>query len=352
MSRSEVDGARVRRKAWWDLFLRAAVLAAALVFLGRGVEWHDIASAVKRAGVLVPAIVVALNACMMSLRALRLRVLLQQRLSFASAFTALLTSSALNNITPFRGGHVARLWMLERAAGVTKSFALAITLIENLLEIAVLAVLGFAASWLITGQRWAAVATPVVFLATVALLVLLQATTGRAAPQQPPQSGWLSKTRRWVVRLGPGFRALSEPGIPGRVVLLSLLAWTCEAIMIVLGAHSMGLEVSLPLAVIVLVGINLALTLPSTPAGAGPFEGATVAVLILAGIAKGPAVAFAFFYHAIQVVPVTLAGAAVILLVRRRQARKGNPARAESAAAPPVIWNNSDKPAAPRGVTP
>jgi uncharacterized membrane protein YbhN (UPF0104 family) len=145
---------------------------------------------------------------------------------------------------------------------------------------------------------------------------------------------------------------LSEPGIPGRVVLLSLLAWTCEAMMIVLGARSMGLEVSLPLAVIVLVGINLALTLPSTPAGAGPFEGATVAVLILAGIAKGPAVAFAFFYHAIQVVPVTLAGAAVLLLVRRRQAREGAPARAESAASPPVIWNNSDKPAAPRGVTP
>jgi uncharacterized membrane protein YbhN (UPF0104 family) len=109
------------------------------------------------------------------------------------------------------------------------------------------------------------------------------------------------------------------------VALLSLLAWLCEATMILTCARSLGLALPFPLAVIVLFGINLALTLPSTPASAGPFEGATVAVLLFAGIAKAPAVAFAFFYHAIQVVPVTVAGAAVLLIAKRGRARTAAP---------------------------
>jgi uncharacterized membrane protein YbhN (UPF0104 family) len=231
--------------------------------------------------------------------------------------------------------------MLERTAGVTKSAALAITLIENLIEIAVLAMLGFAASWLVRGQRWATVTTPVIISTTLVLLFLLRASAARMAkaattePRPSAQGGGLvggwPRARQFFVHLEPGFRALSGPGVCVRVGLLSLGAWTCEATMILLCARSMGLDVSLPLAGIVLVGINLALTLPSTPASAGPFEGATVAVLLFAGLAKGPAVAFALFYHAIQVVPVTVAGVAVLLGGKRRRGRTQAHADAESA---------------------
>jgi len=314
-----------RRSPWWGFALRGVVLAAALVFLVRGVKWHDIAVAVKGAGIVLPSVVIGMNACMMGLRALRLRVLLERRLPFTSAFVTLLTSSALNNITPFRGGHVARLWMIERASGVTKSAALAITLVENLLEVAILALLGFVASWLAKGQTWAGAAAPLVFLGTVALLGLLLASTRHATRGQgrdrQDRTGWLGKLRRLLERAEPGFRALRKPGIAWRAALLSLLAWACEATMILLSAHAMGLGLSFPLAIVVLFGINLALTLPSTPASAGPFEGATVAILLFAGIAKGPAVAFAFFYHAVQVVPVTVVGAVVLLAAKRRSNR-------------------------------
>jgi hypothetical protein len=139
------------------------------------------------------------------------------------------------------------------------------------------------------------------------------------------------------VRLEPGFRALSKPNIPAQALLLSLLVWLCEATMVLLCARSMGLEVPLPLAIVVLLGINLALALPSTPASAGPFEGATVAVLMLAGFAKAPALAFAVFYHAIQVIPVTLVGVLMILLARRRQSARQvafNPEQFERPVAP------------------
>jgi uncharacterized protein (TIRG00374 family) len=326
MPPSDAEKSTARWAPWWGLVLRGLILSAALVFVAWGVRWHDMSDALRRAGFALPAVVVALNACMMSLRALRLRILLRGDLSFASSFVALLTSSAINNLTPFRGGNVARLWMLERAAGVTKSAAVALTLVENLLEVTVLAAIGFVASCFVIGQRWATLATPVVLSAAIAVLILLRLTTRRAADAATTarprigSPGWVEKGRQLLVRLEPGLRALSKPGVAAQALLLSLLAWICEATMILLCARSLGLQIPLPLATVVLLGINLALALPSTPASAGPFEGAAVAVLMLAGFAKAPAFAFAIFYHAIQVIPVTLVGVTVVLLTKRRQA--------------------------------
>ena len=342
---TDAEKATGRMGPWWGLGLRGLTLAAALVFLVRGVRWYDMGDTIRRAGFLLPSIVIAMNACMMSLRALRLRTLLERKLSFSSSFLALLTSSAINNITPFRGGNVARLWMLERASGVTKSAAIAITVVENLIEVSVLAAIGFVASLFVVGQRWATLATPAVFTLAIALLVLLRFTAERAvdanceAYDPTVGAGWRKKLRQFLLRTAPGFRALCKPGVPAHALLLSLLAWTCETAMIVLAARAMDLQVSFPLATVVLLGINLAMALPSTPAIAGPFEGAAVAVLMFAGIGKGPALAFALFYHAIQVIPVTVAGVAVLLLAKRRHSTQASHLRGkhvEAASARPA----------------
>lgn len=305
----------------WTLVVRALVALAAIAFLARGVCWPDLVAASRHAGLWVPVALTGMNACMMGLRALRVRVLLGARLSFTESFRTLLVSSALNNITPLRGGNVARLWLLARAAAVAPSAVVGVTMVENLVEAAVLAVLGLLAS-LRVGQRWASVASPVMFLASFGLLWLLRrgsrgpATMATGTPRPWPR--WLA---RWRDRLRPGLAALSTPALPAYAASLSLLAWLCEAAMIALCARALGLSIGFPLAVLVLLGINLALAVPSTPAAAGAFESAAAAVLVLAGYAKGPAVAFALFYHALQVVPVTLVGASVLLLSRRGKRR-------------------------------
>ena len=310
------------------LVLRVLMLVAALLFLARGVQWDDLTSAARHAGFALPALIIALNACMMAVNALRLRVLLRSHaVSFGSCFLALLTSSAINNVTPFRGGDVARLWMLNRAGGVTKSAAAAIAVVENFLSILVLATISFFASLAVPGQKWATIAAPIVFASAVAALALLRLIAGRSntapvvAPFPTRRGRIVTRIHELLVRLGPGFRALSEAGVATRALGLSLVSWSCESVMVVLCARSLGLSMGLALAPVILLGINLALALPSTPAGAGAFESAAAAVLILAGVAKGPAVAFALLYHAIQVIPVTLAGVAALLLMKRIRLR-------------------------------
>ena len=61
-----------------------------------------------------------------------------------------------------------------------------------------------------------------------------------------------------------------------------------------------------------LLGINLAMAVPALPANAGTFESAAAVVLVFAKVGKPTAVAFALLYHLVQVVPVTLAGLALL----------------------------------------
>jgi uncharacterized membrane protein YbhN (UPF0104 family) len=319
-----------RRRA--AIALRVAVVIAAMAFLARGIDWRDVASRLAHASLPLLAVVVALNGCMMAVKAARLRLLLGPgRVSFRACFAALLCSSALNNVTPLRGGDLARLWMLQRQAGVTKSAALGVALVERSFEMLALAAFALGPTLLgLVAQRWVLVAAPAVAAVTVALLLVL----------------WRARAS---ARLAGAARVLRGGGTAARALALSLAAWTLEAAMIVTCARAIALPIGAALAPVILLAINLAIVLPSTPASAGPFESAVVLVLGLAGIAKGPAVAFAFLYHAVQVAPVTLAGLAV---VTRNGLTLGGAPAASPATAPAVAVAGRHSPAGAAGSLP
>ena len=56
--------------------------------------------------------------------------------------------------------------------------------------------------------------------------------------------------------------------------------------MVIVCASSIHLAISPALAAVVLLGINLAVALPSMPAGVGTFESGAVLVLLLSGVSK------------------------------------------------------------------
>src|SRR5579871_1102864 len=94
--------------------LRVVVVGGALLYVARGVAWTQVGKILQGANLALLLAVVALNACMMTLKAVRLQLLLTSTASLKACFLAKLTASAINNVVPFRGGDVARLWMLER----------------------------------------------------------------------------------------------------------------------------------------------------------------------------------------------------------------------------------------------
>jgi uncharacterized membrane protein YbhN (UPF0104 family) len=287
--------------------VRGLVGVAALAFVAHHLSWREVWGALRRARVALLVAVVAINALMLTVRAARLQVLLSPaRASLASLFRAVVASSAINNVFPLRAGDVARLYMLESCAGIGKSAAMAIAVVEKLLEVVVLAALALVAIGFAPHQSpnrsWALRTGAVALgLAVVSLIILSRMADGRR--RRLP--GFL---RAAAARIAPGMAVLRSSEATAETLGASLAAWSCEIAMIILCARAIGLHVPLVLAVVVLLGINLAMAVPALPANAGTFESAAAVVLVFARVAKPTAVAFALLYHLVQVVPVTLAG--------------------------------------------
>ncbi|HTB56420.1 MAG TPA: lysylphosphatidylglycerol synthase transmembrane domain-containing protein [Polyangia bacterium] len=282
---------------------RGLVGVAAVAFVAHHLSWHEVWGALRRARVALLVAVVAINGLMLTVRAARLQVLLSPaRASLASLLRAVVASSALNNVFPLRAGDVARLYMLESCAGIGKSAAMAIAVVEKLLEVVVLAALALVATCFAPNQSWVLGTGAAALGVAIASLVVLRRMADGRRGRLP---GFL---RSAAARIAPGMAVLRSSEATAETLGASLAAWSCEIAMIILCARAIDLHVPLVLAVVVLLGINLAMAVPALPANAGTFESAAAVVLVFARVAKPTAVAFALLYHLVQVVPVTLAG--------------------------------------------
>ncbi len=286
---------------------RGLVGVAAVGFVAHHVSWREVWGTLRRAKLELLVVVVAINGLMLTIRAARLQVLLAPaRASLGCLVRAVLSSSAINNVFPLRAGDVARLYMLESCAGIGKSAAMAIAVVEKLLEVVVLAALALSASCFAPAQSWVLGTGAAALGVALAVLVILRGMADGRSGRIP---GFL---RAAAARIAPGMTVLRSSEATAETLGASLAAWSCEIAMIILCARAIGLHLAPVLAIVVLLGINLAMAVPALPANAGTFESAAAVVLVLAKVGKPTAVAFALLYHLVQVVPVTLAGLGVL----------------------------------------
>jgi uncharacterized protein (TIRG00374 family) len=96
--------------------------------------------------------------------------------------------------------------------------------------------------------------------------------------------------------------------------------WFSDAAALVLVLRALGCDIPLAGTVFVMLTLNLAIAVPSTPAGVGAFELGAVAALRVLHVGEGPALAVALLYHVVQVVPVTVLGLPDLLSITRARA--------------------------------
>src|SRR5262249_46787786 len=111
-----------------------------------------------------------------------------------------------------------------------------------------------------------------------------------------------------------------------------------------------AVDIHLPIAagLLILFTLNLAITLPSTPAQVGALEVGALAALDLLHVPSEPALAFALLYHALQVLPLIVAGLALelrLVLGREPPGSFAEALRAESTQVPncPITNDNVAK---------
>jgi uncharacterized membrane protein YbhN (UPF0104 family) len=260
--------------------------------------WPDIAPTALLA-------MIAINfAVFLPLRTLRWRVALAAPPRFSALYASLLEGLLANIAIGFGSGDVVRAARLRGSATFTADYGA--TMAERgaeLVAIACLLLLGVA----VAGLGWPGAAAAAACLAVYFGGLLF----GQRL---------LPRLRRWP-RLAAALGAGIEASTPGRVVgmtALSLGGWLSEACILMIGLRAFGLPSDAGTALLVLLGINVAIVIPGPPANFGTFEAGVVGGLGLAGVAVDRALVFGLGYHLLMTAPVALAGALVFAARGRR----------------------------------
>ena len=243
----------------------------------------------------------ALNFVRLGFRALLLRVLLSPVRNVAAGriFRYNLAAAAASNLFPARVGDVLRVWLYKSREMIAATTMVAVWLLEKLVDLVAYLALAAAIPLLLPGLP-ASVGRAI---GALAILGAVGTLVGIAISQwRPGGSGGI------LARFAHGTHALRGPRTVALALVCSAAAWLVDATEIWLVLVAVGVHLPLGAPLLILIFVNLAIAVPSTPAQIGAFEIGAVVALNLLGVPGGRALAFALIYHFMQVVPVTLLG--------------------------------------------
>jgi len=288
----------------WLLRVAAWLIAGAVVFVAaRRMDFGALASALRGAAWGWVVLAAAVNVIGTTVaRARRWQALLEpiphrQRATFLDLVRVSYASGAVNNLLPARAGDAVRVVELNRRRGYPAGALIAAQLAEKGIEAISLGLL-FGLGALLPGASWPplAAAGGVAASAVVVLAVLPRRAPGPAG------------------RFLQALRAVHAERSWIRSLLWSLLSDGVDLVLVGLCLRALGIDVHPAVWAMVLLSINLALLLPTTPGNLGILEAGAVVALTAAGVAPEPALAFALVYHAVHLVPGTVLGAVALSL--------------------------------------
>jgi uncharacterized protein (TIRG00374 family) len=287
------------RTAFWVV---AVSLGALLLYLSlRGVEWRRVGEIIGGADWFFLLLAAGTMCLTFFLRALRWRIVLnaKARLPLRGVFSANMLGYLGNNFLPARAGEVLRSVLISRISSLSKTYVLTTAISERLLDVVALVL--WSSLILITVESKPA------WMAQLSRVTALGAAAGALIIVILPHTGvWLE---RLLVRFpAPERLRLRLLGF-GREVLLGVAAfhnvprllyfvvctamiWLTDAVGLVFLAWALDLDVSLSVAVLLLTGIGLASSLPSTPGYVGVHQFVSVTVLAGFGVVREAALAY------------------------------------------------------------
>lgn len=299
----------------------AALLAVAAAWAVHDIRWRWLHEAFARARPELLLLAACVNFLALFLQSARWHALLRavhRPVRLRHAFEALLVGFAASTVVPARAGELARIEWLRRRTGLSPSAVAGSVALDHLVNAAGLVGGLSLLPHLIEVPAWvrpAALTLLALFAAGVVAALLLRprgagaAVAAREDGDDEPAGPGTSRLKAILAGCRRGLAAAGDTRALGTSFALSLAAWGMELLVVVLSLEAVGLRLSLSASLLVLLAVNVALALPLTPPGNfGTLELGAVVALLGLGVAKEHALVFALCYHALQVVPVGLAG--------------------------------------------
>jgi len=294
----------------------------AIIVVLRSVDVGGTVAALGQTELLLLIPCLALVAAGISLRALRWQQLLpsgRSRVSVGRIAPVLLVGYLGNAVLPARLGEPIRAYLLARRERLSSFEVLGTALLERILDVAVLAIMAFAAAALIGAPAWVVELTGVAagggLLIIGALITVGLGPVVRALERVAGRAN-LAATEALLLRLdrfAAGFGGASQRLPVARAAALCIPIWLVDTSICLLAAQSLGAGVG-PAAGLLIVAVGaLGTSVPSAPGYVGTYELAASAAARAMGMPPAAALSLAILIHAVTLLPVALAGAAALV---------------------------------------
>ena len=305
-------------RRWW--IGAAALIVLAFAFLGR----DDLSLMVRsfaHADWRWALAAVSLMLVSLALHSLSLQLIVNAvgdvRSRFTEAFSATSIGLLANSLIPVRVGTVLSPYVLyvllrRRRQHVPFPTALGVTLTERMLAIVTFLVMAPVFLSTLSAPSWAVhvlyVSAGLIAVPLVGGFILnrRRRQVTEACERGGPR---MRRMGRWLPQMIESQRIWDSPAAALAVTGTQVLAWVVQlaGAVAMLWAFHLG-AAGLGGAALVVVLTNLIGLVPATPGNVGTFQVAAVAALATAGVAAGPALAFALGLQALQLVVGIVAG--------------------------------------------
>jgi len=300
---------------YWAISL--ALAGVLLYFSLRGIEWGRVWQILGSAQLGEIGLCCLLVTLALYLRAVRWRILLRAegRISIPAAFWATSAGYFGNNFLPARAGELVRTMMVSERAKLSRMYVLTTALSERMVDAIALVVISSCVLLLIPSKpQWLGhAAKPFAVLGfggvlAIIVLPLLAPVWDRLLRKMPLPHGIKERLGHLVHQVLLGIRAFHHPGRLFGFLGLTLVVWLLDTVTTVIGAQSLRLDISMPIAFLLITGLGLGSALPSTPGYVGVYQFVAVSVLTPFGFRKDDSIAFILLFQAIQYVVITAWG--------------------------------------------
>lgn len=296
---------RARALRW----ILAVITLALLVRLAIGVAWREVWATAVAASPRWLVAAALVNLATPAVRGVRWWLFLRAAgsRSLMLALHASYVGSGLNNLLPASGGDAARALLVGRRSMIPSATALATLAVDRLVEIATYVALLVAAPLVVVVpaivRRGEAIAVLILTAVVVAIIVLVRRARRRHESDQPSTSR--GRLRAQFAHFVTSLAKLPTPRRVIPAVVLSLVAWTVQAVTYHLTALATGLDVSFAGSTVAMLAVNLSFLLPLTPGNVGVFQAVYALTMAAYGVPSDAAIATALLLQALQIVPMT-----------------------------------------------
>jgi len=315
-----------RRALYW--VASAAVSGVLLYYALRGVEWPRVWEIITHADLRFLGLATAITSWSFFVRSLRWRILLNAKGRFrvSTVFWGNMAGYLGNSFLPARAGEVLRSVLISAQSELSKTYVLTTALSERMMDVIALVLCSAVVLMGVSPKpRWLQDASRLMAMVAVAgaLFVAIAPHCSRLIEAIVTRIPLPARFRGILLTLTEqillGVRAFHDWGRLAGFTALTAVIWASDGLGVVTGAHALGLEVSFPVALLLLTAMGLGSALPSTPGYVGVLQFAAVTALTPFGVSRDGALAYILVAQAIGYFLVIVWGLPGLLLLRRKR---------------------------------